>query len=249
MLGVKRNKQGQLELAYDRTFYNKFSEWADGNLPTVDSRVELVASVANEFVLQSFLMPFFAVGRAKPLVNRAVATPQTFGRELRAIEALQQQAYRGGFVGEGTVARLAERSVAKIEPKMIRAGKGINRSNNHQFVTWGEQGQTRTASIGEMSHAGTFHDRGGLTKAGRALDKHGRRVDTVFPEAMGNIHEKNMQGQRILDEILNHPNKKIILDKATRSKRLVIDIYHPNGHGARFSRDGKEFITFLEPSK
>ena len=132
---------------------------------------------------------------------------------------------------------------------MIQAGKGINRSNNHQFVTWVEQGQTRTASIGEMSHAGTFHDRGGLTKAGRALDKHGRRVDTVFPEAMGNIHEKNMQGQKMLDEILNHPNKEIYFpDYLTERYGFeVLDIFIPGKHGARFSRSGEKMVGFLEP--
>ena len=255
MLGVKRNEQGQLELAYDRTFYNKFSEWADGNLPTVDSRVELVASVANEFVLQSFLMPFFAVGRAKPLANRVLANPENFGRELRAIQGMQNPVHRSGIGNPWTEMfpmqpkKLAGKSVAKIEPKMIQAGKGINRSNNHQFVTWVEQGQTRTASIGEMSHAGTFHDRGGLTKAGRALDKHGRRVDTVFPEAMGNIHEKNMQGQKMLDEILNHPNKEIYFpDYLTERYGFeVLDIFIPGKHGARFSRSGEKMVGFLEP--
>ena len=256
MLGVKRNKQGQLELAYDRTFYNKFSEWADGNLPTVDSRVELVASVANEFVLQSFLMPFFAVGRAKPLANRVLANPENFGRELRAIQGMQNPVHRSGIGNPWTEMfpmqpkKLAGRSVAKIEPKMIQAGKGINRSNNHQFVTWVEQGQTRTASIGEMSHAGTFHDRGGLTKAGRALDKKASRVGSVFPKPKGNVHEINAQGQKVLDEILNHPDKQVFFKKVkTQRYREGIDIRLPDGRGARFTKDGKEMIGFLEPRK
>ena len=257
MLGVKRNEQGQLELAYDRTFYNKFSEWADGNLPTVDSRVELVASVANEFVLQSFLMPFFAVGRAKPLANRVLANPENFGRELRAIQGMQNPVHRSGIGNPWTEMfpmqpkKLAGRSVAKIEPKMIQAGKGINRSNNHQFVTWVEQGQTRTASIGEMSHAGTFHDRGGLTKAGRALDKKASRVGSVFPKPKGNVHEINAQGQKMLDEILNHPDKTIMVrnEATARMGYEVIDIRLPDGRGARFTKNGKEMICLLEPKQ
>ena len=256
MLGVQRNEQGKLELSYDRTFYNKFSEWVDGKLPTVDSRVELVASVANEFVLQSFLMPFFAVGRARPLTNRVLANPETFGRKLRAIQAMQNPVHRSGVGNPWTEMfpmqpkKLAGISVAKIEPKMIQAGKGINRSNNHQFVTWIEKGQTRTASIGEMSHAGTFHDRGGLTKAGRALDKKASRVGSVFPKPKGNVHEINAQGQKVLDEILNHPDKQVFFKKVkTQRYREGIDIRLPDGRGARFTKDGKEMIGFLEPRK
>ncbi len=132
----------------------------------------------------------------------------------------------------------------------IKSLKNINRSNNHQFITWVESGQTKTASIGEMSHSGTLHDRGGLSKAGRALDKHGRRIDTVFPKATGNIHEKNMQGQRLLDEILNHPQKIIFFKELKRANnKIVLDVFITGKHGARFSKDGKTLIGFLEPLK
>ena len=134
--------------------------------------------------------------------------------------------------------------------KTIQATKTINRSKNCQVVIWSEKGAVRTAPIREMSHAGTFHDRGGISKAGRALDKHGQRIDTVFPKAVGSIHEKNIQGQKVLDEILNHPDKKICFKKMRSLKyQDCIDIKLPDGRGARFSRDGKEFITFLEPNK
>jgi hypothetical protein len=137
----------------------------------------------------------------------------------------------------------------QVQPLKIQAPKGINTSNNHQFVVWMEGGQTKTASLGEMSHAGTFHDRGGLSKAGRALDKHGRRIDTVFPEAVGSVHEKNIQGQKILDEILNHPDKQVCFpDYLTERYGFeVLDVFIPGKHGARFSRDGKKMIGFLEP--
>ncbi|QVL56904.1 MAG: hypothetical protein KFB93_05830 [Simkaniaceae bacterium] len=125
----------------------------------------------------------------------------------------------------------------------------VNRSSNHQHITFVEKGQTKAISIGKMSHAGTSLDKGDLTKAGRALQKHGARIDSSFPKPTGNTTEINLQGQKILDEILNHPNKKIILDEASRSKEPVIDIFIPNGHGARFTRDGKEMIGFLEPKK
>ena len=138
----------------------------------------------------------------------------------------------------------------KLSERTIQTFKQVNRSKNYQVVIWSENGAVRTAPIGEMSHAGTFHDRGGISKAGRALDKHGQRFDTVFPKAVGSIHEKNIQGQKVLDEILNHPDKKICFKKMRSLKyQDCIDIKLPDGRGARFSRDGKEFITFLEPNK
>ena len=251
---------GKVTLRFDRTISSQIDGLMDQFLPNMDHvpnfrYVEVTARIANDIMLQTFLGPFFQAQKAGPLLDRVLIRPQGFGQQVRMIEAFQQPALRSGLgfpkmgLMPGQHKLLAERRILKLEGLEIKASKGINSSNNHQFIVWVEGGQTRTASIGEMNHAGTFHDRGGLTKAGRALDKHGRRIDTVFPEAVGSVHEKNIQGQRILDEILNHPDKKIILDKAPRSKQLVIDVFHPNGHGARFSRDGKEFITFLEPNK
>ena len=101
-----------------------------------------------------------------------------------------------------------------------------------------------------MSHAGTFHDRGGLTKAGRSLEKKAGRIDSVFPKPSGNVHEVNMQGQRILDEILNHPDKQVFFKKVkTQNYRECIDIRLPDGRGARFTKDGREMIGFLEPKR
>lgn len=70
-----------------------------------------------------------------------------------------------------------------------------------------------------MSRSGTIHDKNGLTKAGRSWDKHGQRAGTVFPKAVGNIYEKNTRGQRVLDEILNHP-RKIISIRSDATPRM-----------------------------
>ena len=132
--------------------------------------------------------------------------------------------------------------------KTIQAPKTINRSKNCQVVIWSESGAVRTAPIREMSHSGTFHDRGGISKAGRALDKKAGRVGSVFPKPKGTPHERSLQGQRVLDEILNHPGKKTLKEPHLNFGE-VIDVWHPSGHGARFTKDGKEMIGFLEPRK
>jgi filamentous hemagglutinin len=89
-------------------------------------------------------------------------------------------------------------------------------------------------------------DRGGLTRAGRALDKHGGRPDSVFPKATGNPASKNMQGQYQLDDILTNPTGTIKRCNRPRYGGEVIDIKIPEDRGVRFSADG-EFIGFLNP--
>ena len=100
-----------------------------------------------------------------------------------------------------------------------------------------------------MTYAGTFHDRNGLSYAGRSLQKKADRIGSVFPKPSGNVYEVNLQGQKVLEEILNHPGKKIVFPDQL-SKKFgfeLVDIVVPNKGGARFTRDGKTMIGFLEP--
>ena len=55
----------------------------------------------------------------------------------------------------------------------------------------------------------------------------------------------------MLDDILNHPDKVIYIrnDATARMGYEVMDIRLPDGRGARFTKDGKEMICFLEPKK
>ena len=190
-----------------------------------------------------------------PLADRVFIRPQGYSKELRFLRSVNSPAYRSGIgnpMNEMVAVQpkaLSKRVVTRLETLERKATRSINRSNNHSYVTFVEDGQTQAISMGDMSHAGTLHDRGGLTKAGRAMQKHSERINPTFPKPTGSAHEINMQGQRVLDKILNHPDKQIILDESARSKELVIDIFIPNGHGARFSRDGKKMIGFLEPKK
>ena len=54
----------------------------------------------------------------------------------------------------------------------------------------------------------------------------------------------NELAEKILEEILNHPEKKMIQGELQRFGN-VVDIYEPSGRGARYSAAG-EFIGFLE---
>ncbi|MEI6241892.1 MAG: tetratricopeptide repeat protein [Chlamydiota bacterium] len=103
-----------------------------------------------------------------------------------------------------------------------------------------------SVSMDKLAETGKVIDRADFTKAGRGLAKHGNRSEGAFPKPKGNPSQINEQGQKILESILNHPQKKI-----TRwyHKTLgeVIDIEVPGVGGARFTGDGKSMIGFLEP--
>lgn len=100
-------------------------------------------------------------------------------------------------------------------------------------------------SANELAEAGKSVDRAGFTKAGRGLMKHGYREESVFPKPTGNSAQVNEQGQKILESILNHPEKKIVY-KNTRNFGKVMDVHAPGIGGARFNSSG-EMIGFLEP--
>ncbi len=101
-------------------------------------------------------------------------------------------------------------------------------------------------NINTLSNAGSQLDRNGLTRAGRAIQKHGDRANSVFPRSSGSAAERNALGQQILDDILSDPGSGFsILHRKNHGE--VIEIWDPNGRGARFNKDGTHFIGFLEP--
>ena len=85
-------------------------------------------------------------------------------------------------------------------------------------------------------------DRGELTTAGRAQQKHGDRQGSAFDPAKGTPQDKNAQGQSTLDGIVNSPDR---INKPNRQGGTDV-LESPGGRGARFGPDGK-FTGFLEP--
>ena len=105
----------------------------------------------------------------------------------------------------------------------------------------------------KLLKAGKDISKTGLTAAGRALKKHGDRVGSAFPKAIGNQSAINQQGENVLKSILTNPNvEKIVNDGTLSAGRYgsdCIDYQIPGGIGARFSADGTKFIGFLEPRR
>ena len=76
--------------------------------------------------------------------------------------------------------------------------------------------------------------------------KHGYREGSIFPKPVGTPLEVNQHGQKVLESILNHPEKKVIQYKH-KLHGPVIEIEAPQLGGIRFNGDGTEMIGFLEP--
>lgn len=101
------------------------------------------------------------------------------------------------------------------------------------------------SSLDDLSRAAGAADRGGLTAAGRALQKHGGRPGSAFPAARGNPAQINQAGQGIVDDILANPGSTTTTRHHARFGD-VIEIRAPDGRGVRYDANGR-FIGLLEP--
>jgi hypothetical protein len=110
------------------------------------------------------------------------------------------------------------------------------------FVSRGGGRVVAKGGVDDLLKAGQQADKNGLTKAGRALQKHGDRGGSVFPKSTGNAAGRNQQGQDILDDILKSGNQ------TSKPNRFGgNDIFDNNtGRGVRFDGDGN-MMGFLEP--
>jgi RHS repeat-associated protein len=101
---------------------------------------------------------------------------------------------------------------------------------------------TKASALDRMLEAGKTIDKGDLTKAGRALQKHGSRPGSVFPSAEGNPAAINLQGQQVLQDILSSPNQ--VIEPNRFGGRDVFDV--TTGRGVRYDANGN-LMGFLEP--
>ncbi len=102
-------------------------------------------------------------------------------------------------------------------------------------------------SLDKLSQAAAEMDRNGLTKAGRALQKHSDRVGSAFAKPSSkNFKNLNHEGQRVVDEILNNPLSKMKFGYSKTLGAKVIDIKTPENIGIRYDEQ-LNFIGVLEP--
>ena len=143
------------------------------------------------------------------------------------------------------VGKAAEHVVAKaVESAGVRDAEEVVAKDVAKSV---EQDVAKAAerdvgghSLADLERAAAEEDRNGLTRAGRAAQKHGDRAGSVFPKTPNQPAGRNATGQQLVHDILHDPGGRTeVLDR-------VINIWDSSGRGVRFSRDGK-FMGFLEP--
>ncbi|MGN1217544.1 MAG: RHS repeat domain-containing protein, partial [Phocaeicola sp.] len=104
-------------------------------------------------------------------------------------------------------------------------------------------------NITQLLKIANQNSKAGLTAVGRALKKHGDRIGSAFPKAVGNQAAINAQGEKVLKEILSNPNvqRTVNNNNIGRYGGSVVDYKIPNGMEARFNSNESKFIGFLEP--
>ncbi|WP_217699382.1 polymorphic toxin-type HINT domain-containing protein, partial [Leptospira alexanderi] len=135
-------------------------------------------------------------------------------------------------------------SLTQNEAEQMRR-QGLNPMNSNDIQKFKEtyiSTPLGTKSIKELINAGNELDRNGLTKAGRALQKHGDREGSVFPVSSGSPSERNTQGEKVLQGILQSPDK-IIRPNKFGGQDIIDNI---TKRGVRYNEDGS-FRGFLDP--
>jgi RHS repeat-associated protein len=125
---------------------------------------------------------------------------------------------------------------------------------SHIAIHWSDDDGKRkpcpraaVGSLDSMSQSGQQPDRGGLTKAGRSLTKHGagsRPGNSAFPPANGNPQQINQTAQNVLDDILTDPNSTTTQGYRGRFGPTT-EMMGSGGQGAVFNGAG-DFIFFIE---
>lgn len=85
----------------------------------------------------------------------------------------------------------------------------------------------------------------GISPIARAIDKHSSRPGSVYEAVKGSPYEKNIAGQKLVENIMNNPDS-VVFSKNTGRFGPVIDIVSPDGRTLRFDINGK-FVGVLEP--
>ena len=101
------------------------------------------------------------------------------------------------------------------------------------------------STLSTFLRSATTAGRGGVTPAGRALQKHAARPGSAFAglASAGNAAQNARAGEAALRDILGRGN---VFSYRHQVFGDVVDVKIPNGRGARFSAAG-DFIGFLEP--
>ncbi|MGL4590088.1 MAG: hypothetical protein ACRCUP_07615, partial [Mycoplasmatales bacterium] len=156
-----------------------------------------------------------------------------------------------GYLAAGAI------QITASEAAIISAGGKVGdladdfvKSPADDAIQNGSASSTVSKLTGKILNSTNSIDKGGLTRAGRALQKHGNRVGSVYPKPTGNESKLNGDGLEIVKKILNNPNATTrVVEGSNTTNRYggpVTDIQSPGGMGIRIDQYGN-FIGLLEP--
>ena len=118
-------------------------------------------------------------------------------------------------------------------------------AQDHTFTVGAEQWIVHNCGgsslFDQLSNAGKETDRGGLTKAGRAFQKHASRSD-LWGRIQGDANVLNQTGQDVLDDIITHPSTTWE-SRSTGRFGPVLEARLPDGRGARWGLDATSLET------
>lgn len=145
-------------------------------------------------------------------------------------------------------AREAEERAAReaAERAAREAAERTTREASEKSAREALEKAAREATETAASDSGT----GELTKAGRSLTKHasGQRFGSkAFPEIEGGPRQINEQASKILDDMINDPNK-IVKIRPGKGGEQILQVSRPDGTGAIFKMEGGQwtFSHFAE---
>ena len=125
---------------------------------------------------------------------------------------------------------------------MARMGPDILGTAGMVFASW-----PSGLDVDQLSAAAGAADRNGLTKAGRALQKHSSRPGSAYVQPSGTLNpiNYNQASQEIVDDILTAPGTTFSVEHRGYYGN-VLEVNAADGRSLRYSIYG-EFMGFLEP--
>jgi RHS repeat-associated protein len=177
---------------------------------------------------------------AAPYLSRTVARAMQKESSVVAAgstTALNAEVKATGDVLESTIAPAAEAGAAN-KPLMSSGGTWTGNTGG-AGLKYNIKPAAKGAKIDvdALAKSAAEHDRKGLTRAGRAMDKHavGQRGGTSpFPPLRGGVAEKNAMGQFQVEDMLTHPDAVF-----TPLGRGGLQVKLPDGRAMRFNADGR----------
>jgi RHS repeat-associated protein len=184
----------------------------------------------------------FIIGGVKAAVENAVI------QQVEIRLGLRQEFSWGELASDAAIGTVTSGlSTLKNTGRLAQIAAKVT-TREQRVVAAAEDAQSSAAralkvDVDAMARAAAAPDRGGLTRAGRALDKHGagKRSDaSPFPPPRGSVRDKNALGEYQVEDLLTDPDA--VFQELGRGG---IEVRVPDGRAMRYDADGR-FAGFIE---